>query len=56
VIIASLVETTKLNGVEPFAWLQGVLTRVVEGHPAQRLDTLLPWNSSAMPRDAIPAD
>lgn len=43
-VICSLIETAKLNGVEPYAWLSDVLTRMVEGHPASRLDELLPWN------------
>jgi transposase len=43
-VICSLIETAKLNGVEPYAWLSDVLTRMVNGHPANRLDELLPWN------------
>jgi transposase len=43
-VICSLIETAKLNGVEPYGWLSDVLTRMVEGHPANRLDELLPWN------------
>ena len=42
-IVASLIETAKLNGVEPYAWLQNVLVRMIEGHTASRLDELLPW-------------
>jgi len=42
--IASLVETCKLNGVEPFAYLRDILERMVNGHPANRLGELLPWN------------
>jgi transposase len=42
-VIASLVETCKLNGVEPHAYLSDVLTRIAEGHPNRRLDELLPW-------------
>ena len=41
--IASLVETCKLNGVEPFRYLADVIARIVEGHPQSRLDELLPW-------------
>lgn len=41
--VCSLVETCKLNGVEPFAYLRDVLQRMVDGHPASRLDELLPW-------------
>ena len=43
-VVGSLVETAKLNGVEPYAWLRDVLNRMVDGHPQQRLDEVLPWN------------
>ena len=43
-IVCSLVETAKLNGVEPFAYLRDILQRMLDGHPASRLDDLLPWN------------
>src|SRR3954467_15314535 len=43
-IVASLVTTAKLNGVEPLAWLTDVLERVVSGRTkAHELDRLLPW-------------
>lgn len=42
-VIASLIETCKLNGVEPNAYLTATLTRIVNGWPANRLDELLPW-------------
>jgi transposase len=32
-----------MNDVDPQAWLADVLTRIA-GHPAHRLDELLPWN------------
>jgi len=44
VVIASLVEACKLNGVEPFAYLRDVLERMVNGYPANRLADLLLWN------------
>jgi hypothetical protein len=40
--IYSLVETAKLNGLDPEAWLRDVLTRVAD-HPINRIDALLPW-------------
>ena len=43
-VIASLVETCKLNGVEPYAYLRDILERMVNGYPANRLQDLLPWN------------
>ena len=48
-VIASLIETCKLAGVEPHAYLADVITRIVEGHPQRRLDELLPWAYPAMP-------
>ena len=42
-VIASLIETCKLNGVEPLAYLTDVITRIVNGHPNRRIDDLLPW-------------
>ena len=41
--VASLVETCKLNDVDPHAYLADVLTRIVNGHPNSRIDDLLPW-------------
>jgi hypothetical protein len=41
--IYSLLETAKLNGVNPQAWLADVLDRIGKGHPINRIDELLPW-------------
>ena len=38
-----LIVTAKLNDVDPQAWLADVLDRIA-GHPAQKLDELMPWN------------
>jgi hypothetical protein len=44
-IVATLIQTAKLNGVEPLAWLADVLERIVSGQTKRHeLDTLLPWN------------
>ncbi len=43
-VIASLIETCKLNDVEPQAYLTDVLTRIVSGHKQSHIDDLLPWN------------
>ena len=48
-VIASLIETCKLVGVEPHAHLTDVITRIVKGHPQRRLDNLLPWAYPTMP-------
>jgi transposase len=42
-ILASLIETCKLNGIDPQAYLADVFARLVAGHPINRLDDLLPW-------------
>jgi transposase len=42
-VVASLIETCKLNGVEPLGYLADVLTRIVNGHPNSQIDDLLPW-------------
>lgn len=39
----TLIETAKMNGLNPEGYLRDVLTRVAE-HPAKRLADLLPWN------------
>jgi transposase len=42
-VIASLIETCKINGVNPYAYLAATITKIVNGHPNARLDELLPW-------------
>ena len=42
-MLASLIETCKLNGVDAEAWLGDVLTKLVNNWPLARLDELLPW-------------
>lgn len=39
----SLIQTCRLNEVDPQAWLADVLARIAD-HPVSRLDQLLPWN------------
>ncbi len=41
--IYTLIETAKLNDVDPQAWLADVLARMPD-HPARRIADLLPWN------------
>src|SRR5829696_1855273 len=41
--IASLIETCKLNDVDPLCYLPDVLTRIVNGHSNSNIDQLLPW-------------
>jgi len=45
VIVASLIATAKLNGVEPQAWFTDALERMVVGRvKATQLARRLPWN------------
>jgi transposase len=47
-VMASLIETCKLIGVEPRAYLADVLERIISGRtPVNRLDELLAWNWKA---------
>ncbi len=43
-VIASLIETGKMNGVAPHALLANMLTSIVIGHKQSQIDGLLPWN------------
>jgi len=44
-IAMTLIQTAKLNGVEPMGWLTDVLERIVSGRTkSHELESLLPWN------------
>ena len=42
-VFYTLIETAKLNRLDPEAYLRDVLTHIAD-HPAKRLADLLPWN------------
>jgi hypothetical protein len=52
-VLYSLIQTARLNNVDPQAWLADVLARIAS-HPIRRLDELLPWTWRHQP-DAIAA-
>lgn len=45
-MIASLIETCKLNRVDPQAWFSTTLARLVAGYPVSALDQLMPWTNA----------
>ncbi len=45
-ITYTLIETAKLNGVDPQAWLTDTLARIAD-HKITRIDDLLPWRYAA---------
>ena len=42
-MVASLIETCKLNRVNPLAWMTDVLGKLVNRWPASRINELMPW-------------
>ena len=42
-IIYALIETCKLNKIDPHSYLQYVIERIAD-HPINKIDQLLPWN------------
>jgi hypothetical protein len=41
-VLYTIIETAKLNGLDPEAYLADILARIAD-HPAKRIDQLLPW-------------
>ena len=44
--IYTIVQTAKLNDINPEAYLRDTLTRIAEGHPINRINELMPWAAS----------
>ena len=40
---ASLIGTCKMNGVEPYAYLRDLFTKLANGHLSKDIDALMPW-------------
>lgn len=47
-MIASFVETCKLNAIDPHTWLAATLTAIAQGHKQSDIDALLPWNYNGL--------
>lgn len=53
-ILASLLQTARLNGLDPYTWLNDVLERLVSGEvKINNLDQLLPWSWRPSGRPAM---
>ena len=50
-IAYTLIETAKLNGIDPQAWLTDILGRIAE-HKINKIDELLPWAWAATRAEA----
>ena len=44
-ILYTIVQTARLNGVNPEAYLKDILTRIANGHPINRIADLMPWSA-----------
>jgi len=42
-VIYTIIQTAKINGLDPEAYLRTLIARIAD-HPAKRIDELLPWN------------
>jgi transposase len=47
----TLIETCKLNDIDPRAWMADVLDRIAD-HPAKAIDALLPWTWKPTPQES----
>ena len=51
--IYSIIETCKLNSVEPFAYIANVMQRIAAGWPNNRIDELMPWAWRPIPQQKV---
>jgi len=42
--LATLLQTCKMNCVDPLDWLSQTLTRITQGWPVAEIEALMPWN------------
>ena len=45
--VATLLQTAKMNDVDPFAWLTQTLERLANRWPISQIENLMPWNYKA---------
>ncbi len=42
--LATLLQTCKMNDVDPLNWLSQTLSRIAQGWPVTEIEDLMPWN------------
>lgn len=52
---ASLIGTCRMNGVEPYAYLVDLFTKLAGGHLDKNIDALMPWADAAAQSKAVSA-
>jgi IS66 C-terminal element len=45
--LTTLLQTAKMNDVDPHAWLTQTLERIAQGWPISQIDALMPWHFKA---------
>jgi transposase len=53
-LIYTLVQTARMNRLNPEAWLTDILAKIAAGHPINRIDELLPWRVGITARAQAP--
>jgi hypothetical protein len=51
----AIVQTAKMNDLNPEAYLCDTLTKIAEGHPISLIDELMPWSRGRDDTIANPA-
>ena|SRR2546425_1718760 len=51
-MIYTIIETAKLNGLDPYRYLVGVIARIAD-NPINRIGELLPWNWDQQERSPL---
>lgn len=44
-VIATLIENSRLSGINPHDWMPRTRVALAKGHPANRLSELMPWTA-----------